>query len=215
LEDPNTLWLLHWELINSVNRATTWKWAFNLLPSNEFTREVLLQLTEDELRRLNVPQPSEHTLSRDIDAFVRTYASGRSTRGVALEDSLDCPLTELNLIEEITGSNQLKMRRGPKNNLANRVFAFCLQDFWNRKPNGTTSLAFSEIAYSSGSPGSVFKLDENSLVEKLESLEIVTNGALGYAEGAGLKQVYRPKDCDGFEWLSTEYQNTNPVFSGV
>jgi hypothetical protein len=41
LEDPNTLWLLHWLLISNSERSTTWQWAFNRFPSNEFTREGL------------------------------------------------------------------------------------------------------------------------------------------------------------------------------
>lgn len=215
LEDPNTLWLLHWSLLTNGTRSTTWQWAFNMLPSNEFTREGLLQSIEDEMRRLSLSPPSEGTLKRDIDVFARTYVSGRSNRGSAVEDTLDCPLTELSLIEEVTGTNVLKMRRGPKNSLSARTFAFCLLSFWNRTSPDTRTLAFSEIAYSRNSPGNAFKLDENSLVEQLESLEVVTSGALGYAESAGLKQVYRQGECDGFPWLTTHYEQTNPILMGA
>jgi hypothetical protein len=216
LEDPNTLWLLHWLLISNSERSTTWQWAFNRFPSNEFTREGLLQNVEDEIRRLNLSPPSESTLKRDIEVFIRTYLSGRGNRTTAVEDSLDCPLTELNLLEEVSGTNLVKIRRGPKSTLGDRTFAFCLLQFWNWMAPETKSLAFSEIAYSQNSPGTVFKLDENSLIERLERLEIATDGALGYTEGAGLKQVYRQQDIgDGFSWLSTHYEATNPVLVGV
>jgi hypothetical protein len=112
LEDPNTLWLLHWLLISNWERSTTWQWAFNRFPSNEFTREGLLQSVEDEIRRLNLSPPSESTLKRDIEVFIRTYLSGRGNRTTAVEDSLDCPLTELNLLEEVSGTNLVKIRRG-------------------------------------------------------------------------------------------------------
>jgi hypothetical protein len=72
LEDPNSVWLLHWSLLSSWERGTTWQWAFNRFPSNEFTREGLLQSVEDEIRRLNLPLPSESTLKRDIEVFIRT-----------------------------------------------------------------------------------------------------------------------------------------------
>lgn len=216
LEDPNTLWLLHWLLISNSERSTTWQWAFNRFPSNEFTREGLLQSVEDEIRRLNLSPPSESTLKRDIEVFVRTYLSGRGNRTTAVEDSLDCPLTELNLLEEVSGTNLVKIRRGPKSTLGDRTFAFCLLQFWNRTAPETKSLAFSEIAYSQNSPGTVFKLDENSLIERLERLEIATDGAMGYTEGAGLKQVYRQQDIsDSFSWLQTHYEATNPVLVGV
>lgn len=216
LEDPNTLWLLHWLLISNPERSTTWQWAFNRFPSNEFTREGLLQSVEDEIRRLNLTPPSESTLKRDIEVFIRTYLSGRGDRSSAVEDSLDCPLTELNLLEEVSGTNLVKIRRGPKSTLSDRTFAFCLLEFWNRTPSETKSLAFSEIAYSQNSPGTIFKLDENSLIERLERLEIATDGALGYTEGAGLKQVYRQEDIgDPFSWLQAHYEATNPVLVGV
>ncbi len=215
LEDPNTLWLLHWFLISSSERSTTWQWAFNRIPSNEFTREGLLQIIEDEVRHLNLTMPSESTLKRDVEVFIRTYLSSRGGRTAAIEDSLDCPLTELNLIEEVSGTNLFKIRRGPKSTLSNRVFAYCLLQFWETVAPDMKSLAFSEIAYSRNSPGTVFKLDENSLIERLEMLEIATGGALGYTEGAGLKQVYRQGDCDGLSWLSSHYEETNPVLVGV
>jgi hypothetical protein len=215
LEDPNTLWLLHWSLLTNSVRSTTWQWAFNRLPSNEFTRESLYQSLEDELLRLNHRVPSEGTLRRDIEVFVRTYLSARSSRGGAVEDSLDCPLTELGLLEEVSGTNLLNIRRGPKSTLSKRVFAFCLLDFWSRTASGTKTLAFSEIAYSKDSPGVVFKLDENSIIEYLETLETATNGAMGYVESAGLKQVYRQDSCDGFSWLSAHYVDTNPLLMAV
>lgn len=216
LEDPNTLWLLHWLLISSSERSTTWQWAFNRFPSNEFTREGLLQSVEDEIRRLNLMPASESTLKRDIEVFIRTYLSGRGNRATAVEDSLDCPLTELNLLEEVSGTSLLKIRRGPKSTLSDRVFAFCLLQFWDRVAPEAKTLAFSEIAYSQNSPGTVFKLDENSLIERLEKLQLLTLGALSYTEGAGLKQVYRQQQaCDGISWLSTHYEETNPILVGV
>jgi hypothetical protein len=216
LEDPNSLWLLHWQLIASSERSTTWQWAFNRFPSNEFTRDGLLQSVEDEILRLNLTLPSESTLKRDIEVFIRTYLSSRGNRSAAIEDSLDCPLTELNLLEEASSTGLFRVRRGPKSNLSDRVFAFCLLQFWDKIASGTKSLAFSEIAYSQNSPGVVFKLDENSLIERLERLEIATTGALGYTEGAGLKQVYRQQNtCDGLNWLKTHYEETNPVLVGV
>lgn len=215
LEDPNTLWLLHWSLLTNAVRSTTWQWAFNRLPSNEFTRESLYQSLEDELLRLNLRPPSENTLRRDIEVFVRTYLSARSARGGMVEDSLDCPLTELGLLEEFSGTNLLSIRRGPKSTLSRRVFAYCLLDFWNKTAPATKTLAFSEVAYSRDSPGVVFKLDENSIIEYLETLETATDGALGYVESAGLKQVYRQDSADGFAWLSTHYTDTNPLLMAV
>jgi hypothetical protein len=88
LEDPNSLWLLHWNLISNNTRSTTWQWAFNRFPANEFTRDGLVQCVIDECRRLNVQIPSDGTLRRDVEVFIRTYLSARTGRSSAVEDSL-------------------------------------------------------------------------------------------------------------------------------
>src|ERR1019366_529784 len=51
LEDPNTLWLLHWNLPSNRQLCTTWSWAFYVLSANEFTREGVMQSLIEEMRR--------------------------------------------------------------------------------------------------------------------------------------------------------------------
>ena len=34
LDDPATLWLIHWRIATHINPATTWYWAFNILNSD-------------------------------------------------------------------------------------------------------------------------------------------------------------------------------------
>jgi len=67
------------------------------------------------------------------------------------------------------------MRRGPKPGLGDHIFACALADFWERAAADRKSMAFSEIAYAPGGPGNGFKLDENSLIERLERLEALTS----------------------------------------
>ena len=49
LEDPATLWLLHWQLLSHPTKCSTWKWAFSAMPSNESTRGTLVDGLVDEL----------------------------------------------------------------------------------------------------------------------------------------------------------------------
>lgn len=214
LEDPNTLWLLHWNILSSPQRCTTWHMAFNSLPSNEFTREQLTHQIEEEVRRRNPKAiPSSNTLKRDIEIFLRTYIPAKNSRGMVAEDSLDCPLVELHLIEDIPGSEAYQMKRGPKNTLSDEVFAYALIDFWDRYSAQSETLTFPEIAYEKGSPGIAFKLDENSLVERLERLDHATGGGLLYTETAGLKQVSRKKYCPRFDYLKQYYQQASTLFA--
>jgi hypothetical protein len=52
-------------------------------------------------------------------------------------------------------------------------------------------MAFETIAYGEGSPGRVFKLDEDSVAERLMGLGDLTGGFLAWTDTAGLRQVHR------------------------
>jgi hypothetical protein len=99
-------------------------------------------------------------------------------------------LGELGLIfEERKG--HFAFRRGPKATLHDGMFTYALLDFWKSAAPGLSSLAFESIAFEEGSPGRVFKLDEDSIAERLLALEDLTLGALSWTDTAGLRQVHR------------------------
>lgn len=206
LEDLNTLWLIHWKLATNERRSTGWRWMFNLVHADEFARESLFELFTAELKRRNITGPSDSSLLRDIDCALRTYV-GTRTKAELLEDSLECPLVELQLITASPDGKLYRFSRGPKPTLSDQVFLACLLEFWDGD-KAPDSLAFSEIAFAAGSPGSVFKLDENSIAVRLEQLENATSGALIYDETAGLKQMYRRKKIDKSDALNRHYRES-------
>ena len=208
LEDLNTLWLLHWNLLSQGQRGTTWQWAFNKFPSNEFTRESLFEFIEHEARQNGLSAPSENTLKRDIDIFIRSYAPARATKSSVIEDSLDCPFVELQLLDQTSQAGHYRMKRGPKNSLSNFAFAYCLADFWHRTAPNQKTIALADLAYKPGSPGSVFKLDENSLIDILESIDEISEGELTYSESAGIRQVYRRSELRPLSFLQHYYNAT-------
>lgn len=206
LEDTNSLWLLHWNLVSRDQKSTTWCWSFNLVPVGEFTRDSLMAFLQAEAKRRSLILGSEGSLRRDIDCFLRTYIPTRAAKNTVLEDSLDCPLVELGILEEERSSGMVRFNRGEKVSLADEVFTYCLLEFWNRVAPHQESLAFSDVAYGFGGPGLAFKLDDNSLVDRLDRLEQVTQGRLVYGETAGLKQIYRRSNIESFDLLEKHYQ---------
>ncbi|RYG87066.1 MAG: DUF4007 family protein, partial [Alphaproteobacteria bacterium] len=134
---------------------------------------------------------SPATLSRDIETCIRSYAPRVS--GGTPEDYAEPMLAELGLIyEEHRG--HFAFRRGPKVTLSDGMFAYALLDYWEKAAPGLSSLAFESIAYGEGSPGRVFKLDEDSVAERLFNLDTLTKGALSWTDTAGLRQVHRKED---------------------
>lgn len=188
-ENPSTAWFAHWWLAGKGNRATTWRWLFNHVTAPTFTREELEAPLGDFARKLDQKKRiSSSTLSRDLETCLRSYAPRFADSSP--EDFAEPLLGELGLLHEVH-KGQYAFRRGPKATLHDSLFAYALLDHWENSANGISSMAFETIAYADGSPGRVFKLDEDSVAERLMALNGITNGYLAWTDTAGLRQVHK------------------------
>ncbi len=206
LDDPATLWLIHWQIASNINQATGWYWAFNILKKNRFNSETFsIELQAwARLQNGSMRPISSNTLQRDVNCFIRTYCQSHQKTAV-VEESFDCPLVELNLVQKIPDSAEYEFQRGGKDTLSVEIFTKTLIDFWHIKYNERDSLPFTELMNVPLSPGRIFKLDEDSMTIYLEQLEDLTEGILNYDETADLKQVYRHKDYDANQLLKRYY----------
>jgi len=193
-EYSSTAWLAHWQLAGRCYRSTTWHWLFNHVTAPTFTRQELEEPLAIYARKLDSKHRlSASTISRDLETCLRSYAP--RTAGGSPEDFAEPLLGELGLLQEVH-KGQYAFRRGPKTSLHDGIFAFALIDFWNRTAEGLSSLAFESVAYAEGSPGRVFKLDEESIAQRLISLADFTGGKLAWTDSAGLRQVHRKNLTD-------------------
>jgi hypothetical protein len=130
------------------------------------------------------------TVARDVDCFLRSYVA--KPEAGAGEDHLEPVLAELGLIQVVAG-RLYAFRRGPKPGLPDGIFAFALNEFWNRlAPSGKT-LSVEAVTYEPGSPGQVFKLDEDSVIERLSTMGEVTQRQIKWSDTAGIRQVARSR----------------------
>ncbi|WP_298332350.1 DUF4007 family protein [Asticcacaulis sp.] len=217
LDDPASLWLIHWHLASTPNRTTTWYWAFNELYEPTFTRELLLhrllrRLGElREVGRLNESRLTEMTLKRDIECFVRTYAARQENSKVGQEDNLESPLSELGLLQCVEGVPGFQFRRGPKMSLPDEIFLYGLVRFWTELYPTRREFTVEAVTHEPGSPGRVFLLDEESVVDRLVRLADLTDGVLRWDESTGMRQVYAAKNLeqlDPMEYLARLYDRT-------
>ncbi|GAA4382199.1 DUF4007 family protein [Hymenobacter koreensis] len=191
LEDPGTLWLLHWKLCGPGSQAYTWAYAFNVWREWEWTRTSLSASVLAAARASSSKTPSADTIERDVNVFLLTYLAA-AERSQNAEDGLDCPLRELGLIRPGFGSQeQYTFAVGPKPSLPPALFAWALLNFWDWKYPGTSTIAARDIAYAEGSPGVVFKLDEDSVLRYLDQLEELTQGRLRFEDTPLVRQVVR------------------------
>lgn len=188
LEDPATLWLLHWKLVSSPEIASSWSLVFTRWTRDTFSRIELLEWLVGIVEKAVERRRSRNSLKRDLDVFVRTYVQMHPLGRRSLEDTFDCPLVELGLIRKLEG-DLYRFDRGPKPSLPVEVFAYALVEYWNDQAKEQETLSFERLLYGPCSPGSAFKLSEAALAALLESLPAWTS--LEYDETGGLRLLIR------------------------
>lgn len=215
LEDRRTLWLIHWNISTMVNEPLfAWDYLMNRWPHPEISRFEVLRVFDQEAKAMG-RKLSPVTLEQHFDVFLHTYVPTRSRKGHVLEDNLDCPLVELQLIEKIgereLGSGRREplyaFRREEKPEISPALFIFCLQDFWLKRKATEKTLTLRDVAIELGSPGQVFKLPEWDIRERLDGLLESSSGEFYYHESAAQPQVRRNDSRDLFakDYLASIY----------
>lgn len=203
LEDPATLWLLHWKLCGPNSEAFTWSWTFNFWREWEWTRDALTDAVAQAASVRVSKALSRETFARDVSVLMQTYI-GSDERGQNSEDGLDCPLRDLGLLRR-GFDRRLHFAIGPKPSLPLAVFAWSLGQFWNWKHARSETVSAREIVHGEGSPGVVFKLDEEAVFSYLDALADITQGALRFEDTPLVRQVVRQNAFSGDALLDAHF----------
>lgn len=184
LEEDASLWLLHWHLA-ARPRLTSAYWLFNEFRGGSFVRQDIVTALLTLAQECGWSRVASTTVDRDLQCLLRTYIGGRGS-----SDAGDSILAELGLIRPMD-KQRSRLSRGRKPSLPDAVFLFCFNEFWENLAPGQNTMSFEHAAYAPRSPGRVFLLDEEDIVERLERLEEASDGMLAWSETAGLRQIIR------------------------
>jgi len=210
LEDPASLWLLHWKLLAPQCIAPTWWVAFNDFTAMQFRESQLMTHILELASAAGWPPVVESSVKKDVDCLIRTYTLRRQGRQV-LDDVLDCPFRELGLIENASGDEGRAWRFvvGPKPTLPDALVAYAALEFASAVGQGARSVSIARLAHEPGSPGAAFRLTETGLYESLSRFSTV-HDRLSVAEPAGLRQLLFPDDPQALaaEILASYYQDS-------
>lgn len=216
LEDMRTLWLLHWNLAARV-QGPLFAWDFLLFKWTypELTRSEVLVAFMRESQRINLPH-SEVTLGQHLDVFLHTYTSIRGAKDT-IEDSLDCPLADLELLQvvgerRVDGSGRREpvyaFRREAKPEITTAIFEFCLDDYWQRHA-GEATLTYREVATTPGSIGQVFKLPEDDIRARLD-LYILSDAQRPFSyQPSAVQGLVSRRDAGSHNFLAAVYAEAN------
>lgn len=184
-EHPATAWLMHWKLASFGTKATTIYWIFNKINNPSFTKsELKAQLKQ--LCNKHDKKVSESSLVKDVEACLRGYMP--KSVGAFEEDYADPMFGELGLISSIENGHYV-FNRGPKLSLNDASFTYALLDYWKPRKAMASTLSLDELTFGESSPGRIFKLDEDSIAERIVSIGELTGKRITWSNTAGVKQL--------------------------
>ncbi|GAA4389457.1 DUF4007 family protein [Hymenobacter koreensis] len=206
LEDVRTLWLLHWKISTIVaDPLFAWYFLLNQWPNPEFSRTEVIEAFGIESDRMD-RSLSDFTKEQHFDIFLHTYVPVRARKGnEILEESLDCPLTELQLLlpageramaEPGKREPIYAFRQDGKPDITGPLLAYCLFDFWRTHRQQEESLSFRDVHALPGSVGQIFKLSQPDLQSRLNKLHQDSQEFFEYRDSAALPKILKHRDLD-------------------
>lgn len=191
MEDPATLWILHWHAISARSVLPVWRLMFNEFAALEFTEEEFLQFCTEEIAATTWNPPMKSSVQKDVDCLLRMY-SRRDVQGrQGLDDLLDSPFRELGLIRPTPGAgrrNTYRVVRGTKPSLPAAAIAYACLDYLSRSADGSATVTLTRLATDPGSPGRIMKLTEQDIGDAIEQAARLA-GHLRLTRPAGSTQL--------------------------
>jgi len=188
LENPASLWLLHWNLLKPPCYAPAWYFAFNEFNKTDFSvDDLLFSLREFRDLQFSERKIQDSSLKKDINCLLRMYVEKAGQKGLK-EDSIDCPFSDLAMINAYIDSKRFAFNFGQKPSLPPEVIVSACLEFSASFQDDAKTITISRLLYDEGSPGRVFKLNENVLNDAIEIVSKKTNKVF-LIDSAGMVQL--------------------------
>jgi hypothetical protein len=201
LEDDASLWLLHYQLVNT-GIASTYSIIFN-----EFRKEKLFFNKDtfvNYLKRIREAEKNlifnDNTVADDFIVFVKMYQNSEGSRDV--EDSFSGILSEIGLLKTIGKGKdeQYHIENNERDKLPEAVLLFSILD----NPSYGDSIGLNSLEHDNNSPGSIFCLNRSGLTNKISEI-VHDSKQITFTDHAGIKELQFKKKPNAYSILDTYY----------
>ena len=186
IEEIGTLCLLQYNLATNMSLATSWYYFFNQFTMNEFTKEDFVDTFATHLKFMQV-NAARTSIEDDYTCILNTYLKKNLTDP---EDNMECPFSELGLIEDIGKKTYKKV--APKSCLI--PLQILLAIIVKEHPR-EYEIRISDLLKEERNIGKIFNLDFITLTEYLDKMQV--EGLVQVVRTAGLDVI---KLKDGKTW---------------
>ena len=182
LDDINTIYLIHYHLVENETDAFIINHFFNDYPKTSFTKKELIDWFKDLIEKDGrIKNKNYDSINSDIDLMLRMYSYAGSNDDP--ENNMASSFSRLGLLID-EGKDNYSKAKTKYNNLSPYIVYWVLSVIYE----GTDHFVIDDMLDKDGSPAKVFNLDKNLINEYLNNLQ--TQGFFVVNRTAGLNTVY-------------------------
>ena len=191
LENDDTLWLLHWNLVMNRERTTLYYLFFNKIYPYRFTKDDIFNNIIEWLEK-NKIKMSHNTIESDIDVFLKMYGSGS-------QNDVNMSLfSGLNILTKNKDKYILNINSTVK--ITDDVFLYILSEYIT-KNSISESVSLDDIQSGDISIQKSLCMSENGLFSKINQIFSISNGKVSYNEASGIRKLYISEQLNSSELL--------------
>ena len=189
LENPSTLWILHWHALSSPSILPVWRIFFNEYVAIEFSGTEFLRFADEQLSGTTWKKPVAASIEKDFDCLIRMYSSKAARGRQTIDDLMDSPFRQLGLvIPSPSGPDTHRFVLGEKPFLTDEVIMYAALDYLLKTDSNSKTITTTRLTSDSGSPGRIFKVSEEKINSALENCAKTIEG-IDIASPAGATQL--------------------------
>ena len=196
VENPSTLWLLHWQALSVESSLPVWRIFFNEFPAVEFTVADFLRFVDEQISGTTWKRPVSSSIEKDVDCLIRMYSRKAARGRQTVDDLMDSPFRQLGLvIPSPSGPDAYRFALGDKPYLSDEIIIYAALDYLARTDSNSRTITTTRLTSDSGSPGRLFKIGEERINLALVNCVEVVEG-LEMASPAGATQLVVDADIN-------------------
>lgn len=169
-QSHGTLWALHRNLVNDIDNATAWYWAFNEMGIKVFAKESFIGDFNSYLQK-NGGKYAKAAVEKEFDCFKNTYVSDKAFDINKIIDEDTIPFFAPLKLIQYAGGGRFEMRRSSAKDIPPEIALFCIisdnQDYLQENHQ----IGVDRLLESTGQIGKYMNLSYASLLEILQQLE--------------------------------------------
>ena len=196
-DDLFTLFLVHYQIVSNIDFCVVWHLFFNNYDGQNFTKENMIENCSYYLDKHMVEGStySNSLFADDCSSVLRMYSNengdwdaySNSTNDLHPEDSLECPLSDLGLLQRTSSKRGTYMKTKPgRDRLDKLAVLYVISQ--NLIAQNRDSVSIADLQAADNNVGKVFNLSRVMINEYLDQLRIA--GYLTMNRTAGLDMVY-------------------------